>query len=371
MSSSLIPEKPILVLPSLAATIGLEEATMLTILDDLAEHRPGRDRQGFTWFELDESTLARYMPFWTAHDIQRVSKSLSDKGVVLLGSAPFLQSRQLIFAFNEQRALQQESPVVRPQAHNTPVRGANRIPPNWQPSDDVWQQLAQRNIPADFARQQLPEFITYWRERDEPSHAWGAKFLRSVLHAWRNHETEFSRQQSAGPMTSDWRPSQDALEVLVKHAGINHQFVEDAIPEFVLYWQERGETSRTWNSRFILHVRRQWNRYTATVENDTVPKPIPENWQPSEDVYDVLRLANIDLDFATSLIKEFVIFWRDNKQVQSSWNTKFLQHVKYHWARTHAQSTDLQSQQHGGQASTHKTRERSLVDDLTDRSWAY
>src|SRR5690606_24273005 len=112
-----------------------------TILDDLAEHRPGRDRQGFTWFELDESTLARYMPFWTAHDIQRVSKSLSDKGVVLLGSAPFLQSRQLIFAFNEQRALQQESPVVRPQAHNTPVRGANRIPPNWQPSDDVWQQL--------------------------------------------------------------------------------------------------------------------------------------------------------------------------------------------------------------------------------------
>lgn len=372
MSSSLIPEKPLLVLPSLAATIGLEEATMLAVLDDLAEHRQGRPRQGYTWFELDEVVLARYMPFWTDHDIQRISKSLSDKGVILLGAAPFMQSRRLVFAFNEKSSSAVAEPAaIQPQAHNNPGRGANRIPPNWQPSDDVWQQIAQRNIPEDFARDHLPEFITYWRERDEISHAWGAKFLRSVLHAWRNHETDFHRAQRAAPMTSDWRPSQDAMEVLVKHAGISRQFVEDAIPEFVLYWQERGESSRTWNSKFILHVRRQWNRYTATVENETVPKPIPADWQPSEDVYDVLRLANIDVDFATSLIPEFVIFWRDNKQVQSSWNTKFLQHVKYHWARKHAHRSDLQSQQHGGQASSNKTRERSLVEDLTDRSWAY
>jgi hypothetical protein len=373
MSSSLIPEKPLLISPSLAATIGLEEATMLTILDGLAEHRLGEVRDGYVWLKLDEPTIVKTMPFWTAHDIQRISKNLRDKGVILLNSAPFTQSRCLGFAFNESAAQSQAARPVQAQSHNTPVRGANRIPPNWQPSDDVWQQLAQRNIPEQFARDHLPEFITYWRERDEPAHAWGAKFLRAVLHAWRNHETDFRRREAATPMEHTWRPSADALEVLVKHADIAQQFVEDAIPEFVLYWQERGESSRTWNSKFILHVRRQWNRYTATVENDTVPKPIPADWQPSQDVYDVLRLANIDINFAKNLIKEFVIFWQDNKQVQSSWNTKFLQNVKYHWARSHALGTDTQSEHHAGQAShtTQRTRGRSLVDDLTDRSWAH
>ena len=33
MTSTLIPERPLLVSPSLAATIGLEEATMLSVLD--------------------------------------------------------------------------------------------------------------------------------------------------------------------------------------------------------------------------------------------------------------------------------------------------------------------------------------------------
>lgn len=371
MSSSLVPEKPLLVSPSLAATIGLEEATMLAVLNDLADHRPGELRQGYCWRSLDEQVLGKYLPFWTAHDIQRISKSLRDKGIIFLESAPFTQSRELTFAFNES-ATEREPQAREPRAHNIPVRGANRIPPNWQPSDDVWAQLAQRNVPEQFAREQLPEFITYWRERDEPAHAWGAKFLKSVIHAWRNHETNFQRRESATAMSGQWRPSHDALEVLVKHAGINQQFVEDAIPEFILYWQERGESSRTWNSKFIQHVRRQWNRYTATVENDTVPKPIPADWRPGDDVYDVLRLANIDVAFAESLIKEFVIFWRDSKQVQSSWNTKFLQHVKYHWARNHSLSANnLQSQQDAGQAPQTRTRERSLVDDLTDRSWAY
>jgi hypothetical protein len=372
MSSSLIPEKPLLVSPSLAATIGLEEAAMLSILNELAEHRAGELREGYRWLRLDDQVLGRYMPFWTPHDIQRVSKSLRDKGIILVESAPFMQSGELVFAFNESAAAAPaRSPS--PRAHNVPVRGANRIPPNWQPSEDVWRQLTQRNIPEQFARDQLPEFITYWRERDEPAHAWGAKFLRAVLHAWRNHETDFRRRETAAAMDENWRPSLDAMEVLVKHAAISQQFMEDAIPEFVLYWKERGEASRTWNSKFIQHVRRQWNRYTATVENETVPKPIPADWQPGEDVYDVLRLANIDVDFARSLIAEFVIFWRDNKQVQSSWNTKFLQHVKYHWARNHSLSpVASQSQHHAGQAThNHKTRERSLVDDLTDRSWAY
>lgn len=338
---------------------------MLAVLDDLASHRTPQHQQGFEWHELDDGVITRYLPFWTAHDIQRITKSLTDKGVVLVGSAPYMQSRVIKFAFNETAKAKAPQPT---QKHNIPVRGANRIATDWQPSDDVLAQLKQRSIPDHFIREQLPEFITYWRERDEPAHAWGSKFIRHVLHAWRSNETQIHRRETTNEMTDDWRPSADAMDVLIQHTGINPQFLEDAIPEFILYWQERGESSRTWNSKFIQHVRRQWNRYTATVENETVPKPIPEDWQPGDDVYDVLRLANIDIGYAKQLVPEFVLYWFETKQVNTSWNTKFLQHVKYHWAKSHNKSA-LKSNQNGEQTSN--TRGRSLVDDLTDRSWAY
>ena len=81
---------------------------------------------------------------------------------------------------------------------------------------------------------------------------------------------------------------------------------------------------------------------------------------------------NIDLDFATSLLPEFIVYWKDSNQTHTSWNSKFLQHVKYHWAKRHQmqQQTD---NSHGGQQGTHstgRTRDRSLEQDLTDTSWA-
>lgn len=368
--SSLISEKPLLISPSLAATIGLEEATLLSALSELRHHRDAKECD--TWLQVSEDLLSKHLPFWTAHDIQRISKSLRDKGIIDLDSAPYMNSRQLIFSFSGNQQNQKPEVNQNTLARNTPTRGANRIASNWQPSDDVLTQLAQRNIPKEFALQQLPEFITYWRERDEPSHAWGNKFLKNVVSAWRNHETAFHRKDLTGPMSTQWRPSEDAMDVLVKHASINQQFVEDAIPEFVLFWQERGDSSRTWNSKFIQHVRKQWNYYTATVENNSVPKPIAENWQPGEDVYDVLRLANIDLGFAKELVQEFVLFWRDSKQAYPSWNTKFLQHVKFHWAKQ-GFSANSEITTSNGKAPQKKqsTRERSLEQDLTDRSWAF
>jgi hypothetical protein len=39
MVSSLLPEKPLVISPSLAATIGLEEAVLLTVLHELFVHR--------------------------------------------------------------------------------------------------------------------------------------------------------------------------------------------------------------------------------------------------------------------------------------------------------------------------------------------
>lgn len=394
MTSPLIPERPLLISPSLAATIGLEEACMLGVLADLANFLPLTSANGRQWLEMDAHWAERMMPFWTDYDIQRISRSLHEKGVIQLVSPPFVESRRLTLSLDSAT-----TPAPMPAPINAvPVapqitQGANLIPPHWQPDQELLRQIAQYNIPQEFVWQQLPEFVTYWRERGETSHSWGAKFLKDVLHKWRNHETLSARQQREDnerqvrerdaeflkrdqeiAMHSQWRPSRDALEVLVKHAGISLAFVEDSIPEFVVYWQERGEVGRTWNSKFIQHVKRQWLRYNSALEHDTEPKRIPENWQPGKDVFDVLKLANIDLQFAQQQVGEFVLFWRDSNQVYASWNTKFLQHVKYHWAKQHALTT-VNSQQvnHAGQQLPHsssRTRDSSLAEQLNDRSWA-
>lgn len=369
---------------------------MLGILAELANFLPLTPANGRQWMDVDGNWAERMMPFWTDYDIQRISRSLHEKGVIQLVSAPFVESHRLTLSLDSATS-------QTPAAPSTPIaataiaphisQGANLIPPHWQPDQELLRQVAQYNIPQEFVWQQLPEFVTYWRERGETSHSWGAKFLKDVLHKWRNHETLNARQQREDnerqvrerdadflkrdleiAMHSQWRPSRDALEVLVKHAGISLAFVEDSIPEFVVYWQERGEVGRTWNSKFIQHVKRQWLRYSSALEHDTEPKRIPENWQPGKDVYDVLKLANIDLKFAQQQVAEFVLFWRDSNQVYASWNTKFLQHVKYHWAKQHALTT-VNSQQvnHAGQQNAHqsgRTRDSSLAEQLNDRSWA-
>jgi len=168
-------------------------------------------------------------------------------------------------------------------------------------------------------------------------------------------------------LNSGWHPSQDALEILHR-ADVNPDFITDAIPEFVLYWRERGEAHSTWNSKFIAHIRRQWAIYTKTMELDYEPREIAANWQPSEDVYDILRLANIDIAFARDLVAEFVLFWRDTQQIQRSWNTKFLQHAKYQWATRHQMG-----QHYAGQQVTDRSAQserKTTFEHLTDRSWA-
>lgn len=368
MESSLIPEQPLLISPSLAATIGLEESILLAVLSEAALHQVGTNLQ------LNSGQLQARLPFWADADIQRISKNLQEKGIISLTSAPYLQSQTIAWQFSA--GVMNTGPAQSTQTPPPPATGrqSNHIAPQWQPDSELMAQLAQYGIPDYFIRQQVPEFVTYWRERGEAHHSWGNKFLKQVVRRWREHQTGLFQRDQDIAMTSDWRPSRDALELLVRHSGISLSFVEDAIPEFVLYWQERGEVGRTWNSKFTQHVKRQWARFTSAIEHDTEPKRIPENWQPSADVFDVLALANIDLDFARQQVAEFVLFWRESNRVYSSWNTKFLQHVKYHWARQHALTqTANQGNSHGQQqpsAGASATRDRSLIEDLTDRSWA-
>lgn len=363
---ALIPETPILVYPSIAATLGLEEATMLAQLSTYARNISGLESNGFVWFNLEHHQVQSMMPFWQPVDVQRICHNLREQGLLLIASAPYSRALQLKFAFNRRGDVKHPTPSrptydqPSPQAQPFIAAGKTLIPPSWQPDRETLARLAQHNISQSFAQELVPEFVHYWRERAETASSWGAKFMHHALRRWREYEEQQHVRNKETTMVRNWRPSEDAMDVLTRHAGISRSFVEDAIPEFELYWRERGATADNWNKKFRDHVHRQWLRYCSALEHDTVPRRIAENWAPSEDVYEVLRLANIDVDFAQTLLPEFVIYWRDSNQVHSSWNTRFLQYVKQRWAKRHLQNdTNIKS-----------TRELSLAEQLTDRSWA-
>ncbi|GAA6150607.1 DnaT-like ssDNA-binding domain-containing protein [Pseudoteredinibacter isoporae] len=370
-------ERILPVSPGLASTIGLEEACLFAALSELADIREP-DQQQF--WSLNQQDQQKRLPFFSDLDLERVSKSLAAKGLIHIASAPFQQSGVLLFCFvNQQGQSNSPShfqnakpglPIVSTGPRQAAQAGATLIAPNWQPDSDTLQRLRQMNVDEHFARAQIPEFVTFWRDSGESHKSWSAKFINRVIHKWRERETFTHQRDQMRPIDFNWRPSHEAMEMMIKHAGITPQFVEDAIPEFILYWHEKGTSADTWNTKFIQHVRRQWARFQSSVVNDANPQIIADNWQPSADVFDILGMANIDMDFARRQLPEFVLYWKETKQAHSSWNTKFLQHVKYHWAQQHKlQQKTLQPNSATNGQQPRSTRERSLVEDLTDTSW--
>ncbi len=391
---SLIPETPLFFYPQLAAALGLEEAVMIQTLKAFLAHAETENQHGFAWCDVNADQLLQTRPFWQTSDIQRITNNLREQGILLIGAQTFQTDERFRFAINER----DNSAVTVPTSVNPQLKTGLSKPPlkpaptttapaspslgqrpqaiakGWQPEKDLLAQLAQYGIPQDFALEQVGEFVTYWTERNEPRYSWGSRYLKHVLRLWRKQETHSARQSKEVAMSEDWQPSADALDILIVSAGINRNFVEDAIPEFILYWQERGTHSSTWNSRFIQHIKRQWASFTHTLQMDTTPRPISTNWLPDETVFDILQMGNIDRQFAQNLVPEFIVYWRDSGHLASSWNTKFLQFVKKQWAYTHQQAanTTTTTQSHGKQRPDrpNSTRHQNIADELSDRSWA-
>ncbi|MFT5710601.1 MAG: hypothetical protein ACI8QT_001298 [Halioglobus sp.] len=376
-NTSLIPERQLVFSPALASTIGLEEAIFLQHLGELFQHHEPQIQNGFAWRSIERGQLERALPFWSPIDLHRISRALVDKGILLINSPPLHSAEHLVFALNESVRTKETAAQATPMASTAaPLqrRSAGLLPAHWSPTEDLLTLLTMNHtIPRQFALDQLEDFIFYWRERGETNHAWENKFRQHVRAQWRRQEqsqSEAFRVKEPTVLDNNWRPSLDALEILERNE-VDQDFLEQAIPEFILYWRERGTNPKDLNSKFIQHIRIQWAKYTSAMEHSTEPKRITEQWYPPEDVMDILNMSHIDADFARSLIPEFIIYWRDSNQAHTSWNTKFIQHVKYNWAKRH--QMDQTGQSNAGQQGsnpTGRTRDRSLQDDLSDTSWA-
>ena len=339
------------------------------------------------WASLSDSDFQTAFPFWATVDIRRVQNSLQNLGLIAI--EPIAESRSSFYAIDEPgqepadnySASIQPTPTRQPEAPRAaasiptpaiPSSGsASLIPPNWQPSQDWIKKCQQHNVPEEFANALIPEFVSYWRDRGQARFSWGNAFYKHVLKEWRNEQTRKGAFELATEMSATWRPSEDAIGIL-EISGINSSFIEDAIPEFVLYWRERGMVNGAWNTKFIEHIRRQWAKFSASFGYDDTPKAIPANWQPSNDCFEILALAEIDEEYARGKIPEFVMYWKDSQQVKSSWNTVFLQFIKQDWARQlkQTESADLGYAENQSLVGSSQQRVKERFQRIADRSWA-
>lgn len=389
MPSSLFQDQHIVVSASLAATIGLEEAVMLRILGDCLTHRRREWRDGYHWVELPREAALELMPFWTDQDIDRVSRRLQSLGVIRLDSPTFMLADALRFALDEPaEAPARPQPAASappasastpgPAARMPPRKGSTQIAADWQPGTELLRKLGEfHGIPADYAVGLVPEFVLYWSDRATSTFSWDARFMNHAVRAWQQLQTQSPPRESealigAGKpetaMHDHWQPGEDAVTILVR-SGIDEEFIGEAVPEFILYWRDRGDICNTWDTKFIAHIRRQWARYETSLKYDTEPRPIDTDWEPCDDVFDILQMANIDEDFARSLVAEFVVYWRDTRQAHNSWNTRYLQYVKTQWARRHHwQQSPGQGYGRNIQSAVEPDR-RGFVEKHTDQSW--
>lgn len=134
-----------------------------------------------------------------------------------------------------------------------------------------------------------------------------------------------SVSQESSKLINEWSPSSEAIEIL-EMTNINQEFLKLKLKEFKIYWIERGQKRNNWNSTFIEFIRREWAKESNSKK--VMPHIIDENWYPDEDVFDILNLSEINKDSALKYLKEFILYWKDKGSAFTTWNSKFIDHVK-------------------------------------------
>ena len=223
----------------IAFTIGLEEAVLVEFLKN--------SKTDINPITLEQIT--NELNFWNRERIIELLESLIKIGLV----SKAIHKDSISFTYNNLK-------------QKTESNKENK----WIPDKEVLDQINEYGIPEDFANLQIDDFKKLNEERHQTGNNWGIKFLRFVIKKWRFKQAEDSKKKKIRPISKDWFPDKDAKDILIR-SGINEEFIDKEIPEFILYWGERKEESDIWNSKFISHIRRQWGRFKDIKENDNLP----------------------------------------------------------------------------------------------------
>jgi len=300
--------------PEIASSLGLEEAIILSLIESYSS-------------KLNEKSLFEKLNFLPQEKI----KNALSKLLVL----------ELIEKLNSEFVLKNNIKTNSETKNNSELK--------LKISNDVLSQAKSLGMTEEFIKFQSNIFKAS-NKNLESDFKTNFRLLKHLIKAWRQVEKKERTEAEKVLIEKDWAPSEDVMSIL-ESADMDSGFVRKCIPEFIVYWTEKQFKSNEWNSIFIGHVRRQWARYKNIIEDNVSPKKMTHDWVPNQNCLDVLKLARIDEKFAKDQIPEFKIYWLDSNQVMTSWNSKFIQHVKYKWFKNNSKSS-------------------GIISRLTDKEWA-
>ena len=157
---SFVPEKSINFSPTLAVTIGLEEAILLQLLQECLSHNNIRMEDALRWTSLKEEKLLELAPFWKTNDIMRYMSSLQAKGILLLREERRYEVKSYSFAFNEYKENREISTLDKSDSQKastiyrltTSQQSDQTIKNDWRPGADCLRQL----YPVSYTHLTLP-----------------------------------------------------------------------------------------------------------------------------------------------------------------------------------------------------------------------
>ncbi len=334
--------------PTLAETVGLEEAILLQFLAGLCRHpglSPGGGRNP-SGVRAGPEDLHAALPFWRPEDIRRIQDSLAAKGMIDV--TPGGRNAAPLIAIAE----------LSPPADGEAPRPAAAPPEErWEPDEELVRLcVREHGIPEDFVREQARPFNLRRSERaptsPSPRDA-SSEFFDYARKRWREEETRRGALEAASPMSLDWEPAPDAVGML-NEDGVSVAFVAAQLPMFRIYWRARGDRRTDWDGLFVERMRGEWEKERAT-------RPLPENWEPGGETVEDLESKGVPGHFIRGRVSAFRNYFHETRQRKRAWNHAFTRWVMDDWKNERNKSND------NGESNEEAVKRK--IAEFTDRSW--
>jgi len=128
------------------------------------------------------------------------------------------------------------------------------------------------------------------------------------------------------PIPEGWEPETVTIQRLAQ-LMIPAEFCADLVPEFRLYWMERGTVRYEWDTTFIRFIQKAW----LAKSGQRLPVPIPTGWQPSKHDIAALSAMSVPEPFWQAKLLHFRLYWTETGKPRDDWGQEFVRWTSKQW----------------------------------------
>lgn len=223
-----MPEKALLIYPSIARVVGVDAALLYSQCSDCLELLGVVDTRQVRTAVISRAQWRRITSLWSDDTIPGLIERLACHSLLQINLNP--AGSVQICEIPQQPVPVQEKPDM------TACLPVLEQPPLRQPLP-VRQRPAKSSQPPAFGGS-----MGWRKEKDE------------LQQLFEQHE---ERNQQLRAMQPDWMPSQNFYALLPRHQ-IPAEFVETCLSEFVLYYLDQERKESNWDQKFLAWTKREW-----------------------------------------------------------------------------------------------------------------